>query len=281
VIDWDIGGSGWTVSSLTGFRKNKNATGSDSDHSEAYQAFGRGEPLFGASDSDRQKDFSQEVTLSSPEDAPIRAKIGGYYFKQDFSSRDTVFQDPLLRTGSTTALLGGDTSQAATIRNRAVFGMVEWDITDALSITAELRHAIEKKTIIDRSSASATGAYIFAAGVSQPLLDQFGCTAALINRVSAALAPIPGCRVFDEGEFKGTDPRITIQQRAALCSMRTMPLAVNLVVSMAPPVLPHSCCWDETQIPISRKRHKALKSASNSMLSTGGCLGLLLCTATS
>ena len=210
VIDWDIGGSGWTVSSLTGFRKNKNATGSDSDHSEAYQAFGRGEPLFGASDSDRQKDFSQEVTLSSPEDAPIRAKIGGYYFKQDFDSRDIVFEDPLLRTGSTTALLGGDTSQAATIRNRAVFGMVEWDITDALSITAELRHAIEKKTIIDRSSASATGAYIFAAGVSQPLLDQFGCTAELINRVSAALAPIPGCRVFDEGEFKGTDPRITV-----------------------------------------------------------------------
>ena len=211
VFDWDVGGSGFTFTSLTGLRFNKNASGSDSDHSDAYVTFGApGEPLFANTSRNRQQDFSQEVSLSTPQDKPIRAKIGGYYFKQDFNTTDILFANPVLRTGSVDTLLGQNSSQFATIDNRAIFGMVEWDITPSLSITAELRHAVEKKTIADRSSPSATGAYIFAAGVNQNRLDQFGCTTALINRVTLAGAPIPGCKVFPTGEFKGTDPRITV-----------------------------------------------------------------------
>jgi iron complex outermembrane recepter protein len=211
VFDWDLGGSGFTLSSLTGLRINRNASGSDSDHSEAYVTFGApGEPLFAASSRSRQLDFSQELTLSTPQDKPIRAKVGGYYFKQDFNNTDILFQDPLLRTGSVDTLLGQNNSQFATIDNRAIFGSVEWDITDALSITAELRHAVEKKTIIDRSSPSATGAYIFAAGVDQGRLTQFGCTPTLIARL-----PVPGCKIFPTGEFKGTDPRITVNYTTA------------------------------------------------------------------
>jgi iron complex outermembrane recepter protein len=90
--------------------------------------------------------------------------------------------------------------------------MIEWDITEALSVTAELRHATETKTLIDRSSPSATSPYIFVAGVNDlsRYEGQFGCTAALINRVTALGAANPGCRIFPASKFKGTDPRITI-----------------------------------------------------------------------
>ncbi|MFM2409546.1 MAG: hypothetical protein RL481_374, partial [Pseudomonadota bacterium] len=211
-FEWDLGGSGVLLTSLTGFRTNKNISSSDSDHSEAFVSVGPGEPLFTISDRDRQSDFSQEVKLSSPADNPIRGTIGGYYFKQTFWSQDIVFADPVARTGSVLLPLGGNASQLATIKNKAIFGMIEWDITDALSITAELRHATETKTLIDRASPSATSPYLFVAGVDDVSRyeGQFGCTTALINRVTALGAPNPGCRIFPASKFKGTDPRITI-----------------------------------------------------------------------
>jgi iron complex outermembrane recepter protein len=90
--------------------------------------------------------------------------------------------------------------------------MIEWDITDSLSVTAELRHAVETKKLIDRSSPSATSPYIFVAGFIDPtrIVDQFGCTSALVNRVNGLGQPNPGCRIFPESKFKGTDPRITV-----------------------------------------------------------------------
>lgn len=216
VADWDIGGSGWIVSSLTGIRNNKNYFGTDSDHSNAFVYFGgtaastlNTEPAFANTNADYQQDFSQEVRLSSPTDKPIRAVVGGYYFKQQFETVDILFS-----TTKAGNWLGSPSSGRSTIENKAIFGLIEWDVTDALSITAELRHATEKKTLIEGAAFSATAPFIFAAGVTQERLDQFGCTTALINRVVAtgptAGAPNPGCRVLPTAKFKGTDPRITV-----------------------------------------------------------------------
>jgi iron complex outermembrane recepter protein len=209
VLSWDIGDTGLNLSVLSGFRKNKNSSGSDSDHSEAFSTFGApGEPLFTISDRDRQIDMSQEFKLSTAEDQPIRATIGGYIFKQKFWSQDYTFENPVARTGRVLQPLGGNLSQYATILNRAMFGMVEWDVTEALSITAEVRHAVEDKALIDKSSPSTTTPFIFAAGVGEDRLAQFGCTTALQAR-----APIVGCRTYPKGSFKGTDPRVTINYK--------------------------------------------------------------------
>ena len=210
IVDWDLGGSGFVLSSLTSYRNNRNASGSDSDHSEAFVAFGPGEPLFANTSRSRQTDFSQELRLSTPTDKPLRAMVGLYYYKQKFQSQDIVFADPVARTGSVTLPLGTDNSQYAEITNRAIFGLVEWKVTPSLAITGELRYAVEKKILFDRGTASATGAYLFGAGASQGLTNLFGCTPALINRVNGAGVAIPGCRLFPEGEFSGTDPRITV-----------------------------------------------------------------------
>lgn len=191
IIDWDIGGSGWVLSSLTGWRDNKNLFGTDSDHSDAFAYFGgtaastlNTEPAFANTNRDDQEDFSQEIRLTSPTDSPLRFMIGGYYFKQNFQSVDITFA-----SGAAGLALGTDLSQVSTIEDWAAFGLVEWDITDALSITAELRYAEETKTVIDRSSATS----IFCAGEAGRAA-QFGFTGT--------------CQ--PAGVFDGWDPRVTI-----------------------------------------------------------------------
>jgi iron complex outermembrane receptor protein len=191
VFDWDVGGSGWTVHALGGWRKNYNYFGTDSDHSDAFAYFGgtlastlNTEPAFANSNRDVQKDVSAELRLSTPEDKPIRAMIGGFYYEQNFQTTDITFA-----SGKGGLALGTDLSQYATVENKAIFGLVEWDITDALSVTAELRHAKETKTLIDRSTATS----IFCAGESGRA-STFGFTGT--------------CR--PSGSFSGTDPRITV-----------------------------------------------------------------------
>ncbi|WP_430443727.1 TonB-dependent receptor [Sphingorhabdus contaminans] len=190
-FDWDIGGSGWVFHASGGWRDNENYFGTDSDHSNAFSYFGPPpaanadpEPAFANTNRDDQKDYSAEVRFSTPEDKPIRAMVGGYYFKQKFQSVDITFA-----SGKPGLALGTNGSQFATIENKAIFGMVEWDISDALNITAELRHAKETKTLIDRASATS----IFCAGASGRAA-QFGFTGT--------------CR--GSGSFSGTDPRITV-----------------------------------------------------------------------
>ena len=212
IIDWDLGGSGWVLSSLTGWRDNKNLFGTDSDHSDAFVYFGGNaattlgtEPAFANTNRDDQTDISQEIRIASPTDAPFRILVGGYYFKQKFRSVDITFA-----SGSAGLPIGTDLSNYSTIENKAVFGLAEYDFSDSLSVTAEVRYAEETKTSIDRASPSATAPYIFAAGVSQEAINIFGCTPALINRVTVTGAPNPGCRVFGKGKFTGIDPRITV-----------------------------------------------------------------------
>lgn len=201
IVDWDVAGSGFIFSSLTGYRDNENYFGTDSDHSDAFAYFNTNpaiggsipnplvtEPAFANTNADDQRDFSQEIRLASPADLDIRGLIGGYYYKQKFQSVDITFG-----SGKEGLPLGTDLSQYATIENKAVFGMLTWDITDALSISGEVRYAEEEKTLIDRSAGTAS---IFCAGQSGRL-GQFGATAAT-----------PACR--GRSKFTGTDPRITV-----------------------------------------------------------------------
>jgi outer membrane receptor protein involved in Fe transport len=191
ILDWDLGGSGWVFHASGGWRKNYNYFGTDSDHSDAFAYFAGTaastlgtEPAFANTNRDEQKDVSVEVRISSPEDQPVRAMIGGYYYKQDFQTTDITFN-----SGKGGLALGTDLSQFATVKNQAIFGMVEWDITDSLSIAAEIRHAKESKTLMDRASAAS----IFCAGEAARSA-QFGFAGT--------------CR--PAGEFTGTDPRITV-----------------------------------------------------------------------
>jgi iron complex outermembrane recepter protein len=194
ILDWDIAGSGWVLSSLTGYRRNTNLFGTDSDHSEAFAYFGGTaastlgtEPAFANTNRDRQIDFSQEVRLSTPADQPLRAMIGGFYFKQRFQSRDITFA-----SGRAAVPLGSDQTNFSTIQNVAAFGLLEWKPSERFSITGEIRYQEEEKTQIERGVG---GASVFCAGEAGKLA-QFGAPATVT--------------CLPRAKFTGTDPRVTV-----------------------------------------------------------------------
>lgn len=199
VIDWDLGGSGWVLSSLTGYRDNRNLFGTDSDHSEAFfflfpspaNALATTEPAFANTNRDEQTDFSQEIRLASPADAPIRGLVGAYYFKQKLNTVDLTFTNP--RAGEA---LGTNNSAYSTIENKAAFALLAADVTDRLTITGEIRYAEETKTVIDRVGTVAA-TQIFCAG-------EQGRAAQFSTGITGTIACRPA------GKFTGLDPRVTV-----------------------------------------------------------------------
>lgn len=200
LIDWDVAGSGWTISSLTGYRRNRNLFGTDSDHSDAFAFFNVNprfggslpdplttEPAFANSNRDRQSDFSQEIRIGSPADKPFRVVVGGFYFRQRFRSVDITFA-----SGTEGLALGNDLSNFSTIENVAAFGLAEWRPSDRFSVTGELRYQEETKTQIERGSGPTS---VFCAGEAGRLA-QFGAAASI--------------RCVPRAKFTGTDPRITV-----------------------------------------------------------------------
>jgi outer membrane receptor protein involved in Fe transport len=191
IIDWDVAGSGWVVSSMTGYRDLLNRFGTDSDHSDAFFYLAVGptppatvEPAFANTNRKNFKDFSQEIRIASPQDKPVRVMVGGYYYSQKFNQRDITFT-----SGPEGDALGTNASQYATIENKAIFGLAAWDITERLTLQGEIRYQEETKTLIDRSTAT----NIFCAG-EQGRAAQFGFTGTCLGA----------------GRWRGTDPRITL-----------------------------------------------------------------------
>ena len=191
IVDWDIAGSGWTVSSMTGYRDNRNRFGTDSDHSEAFFFLfppipgPEQEPAFTNSNKDKTWDINQEVRIASPQDRPLKGFIGAFYFKQEIETVDVTFANP--RRGEP---LGTNLSSVSSIENVAAFGLLTWDVTDRFSITGELRYFEETKRLLDRVSAASQ----FCAGASASDISRFGF----------------GGRCLPRGKWTGLDPRVTI-----------------------------------------------------------------------
>lgn len=190
IVDWDIGGSGWIVSSLTGYRNNTNLFGDDGDHTDSFFFLfppvppATVEPAFANTNRDETEDFSQEIRLASPADQPIRGLLGGYYFKQTNRNRDLTFANPTAGEA-----LGTNASAYGSIEDVAVFGLLSAELTDEITVTGEIRYAEERKTIIERAAATS----IFCAGEAGRA-GQFGFTGTCLPA----------------GKFKDWTPRVTI-----------------------------------------------------------------------
>lgn len=187
IIDWNIAGSDFVLSSLTGYRSFTNFFGTDSDHSDSFFFFGGpvGEPAFANTTRKDGWDISQEIRLSTPRDYPVHGLIGLYYFKQQIDGVDLTFTNPIVGDP-----FGGLGSSRNWVEDKAVFGLATWDITTGLSITGEVRYAEERRRQLDFSAAP-----LFCAGY-------IGTT----NAFGALTAT--NCRA--EYKESGTDPRVTI-----------------------------------------------------------------------
>lgn len=117
----------WTLTSITALNKSKNQNGYDNTLNRVAAA---NLTIEGS----KTKDFSQELRILSPADAPLRGLIGGYFYKEDDGSFYSV-----TGTGATAgAIRRGLTDDG--VRNRAVFGQLEYDVTEQLTLTADARY---------------------------------------------------------------------------------------------------------------------------------------------
>ncbi len=143
VNNYRFGDSGWSAALLGGYSKEHYKFGADSDHSSVnwFLSGPTVEPFFANTTRRDSEDYSVELQLNSPQDLRIRGMIGLYTYHQINYEGDITFQDPSGRAADT---------NKRTVRNEAIFGLIEADLTDRITLTGEGRYADETKT--DRSS---------------------------------------------------------------------------------------------------------------------------------
>ena len=230
-LDWDVGGTGWIVTSLSGYRDYSNKFGTDSDHSDAFvlapsynpdnpsaSALGRFEipgigapneiePLFANTNRDDIVSRSSELRVASPRDRRLRGMVGYYYYDYEDRGSDLTFAQPD----------EGPKDYVEKIEDHALFGMASFDITDRLTLSGELRYAEERKTRQEFcSTAASTGDY-------NPWTNS--CTNRGPRYVDFVLAdfepgvpgyydnPLGTVQFDDEIKFNSTTPRITLDWR--------------------------------------------------------------------
>ena len=97
-----------------------------------------------------QSDFSQELRLASPSDRAFRATIGLYYYrgKEHDTRDDKVIPDSAAALSDlygwglvARAVSPNETIDEDDVTNTAVFGALEWDLSDKWSATLEARWA--------------------------------------------------------------------------------------------------------------------------------------------
>jgi iron complex outermembrane receptor protein len=137
--DQDVGE--WTVSTMIAYNEDEFDTAYDLDHTEKRPLAG----VFHFYEQLEVDDRSAQLLLTSPVDTKWRGSIGLYYFEANKSSR--THSAP----GFTTSPFGGLGQYSAPIltdiQNTAVFGSLEYDLTEKLMFSAEVRYANDNKTI--------------------------------------------------------------------------------------------------------------------------------------
>ncbi len=141
--------NGASLSVSGGYRTEELLTGSDSDH-QVGSVFGIGiSPFFsirtpdaflnttGQNDID---DVSLEVRLASDPTQRVRGSVGAYYY--DFTNENR--SGSLGRVTADNAL-GLALSDEQTIENKAVFATLDFDVTDQLTLSGEVRYQDEEK----------------------------------------------------------------------------------------------------------------------------------------
>lgn len=190
-VDWDIAGSGYTLTSVTGLFQQ-----------DVVEYRPLTERILDLSNGWTDESISQEFRLASPQDQRLRWMVGAYYLDLDnwvdaYSGFPSTGPDGVFSLGNprgAPGLFGAENPFVEeSVENRAVFGSVGFDITDQLTLSVELRY--EEETL-----ASATN-YI------QEAMPLDSSTDALA--ISTA-QPFGGVGVAASGDFTATLPRVIL-----------------------------------------------------------------------
>ncbi|MCH8490187.1 MAG: TonB-dependent receptor [Oceanicaulis sp.] len=143
IMNWDIGGSGYVFTVSAGYRDEERRFGSDSDHSSinfVLQPVGMADTgaFFANTTRNLVEDYSFEARLASPVTDRFRWMVGAYYYDQTNDGFTITFSNP-----------AGNPASRLTTTNQAIFGLMEYDLTENLTVTLEGRYAEEEKSTLD------------------------------------------------------------------------------------------------------------------------------------
>ena len=219
-------GAGYEAVSVSGWSHEDYAIALDASYA-GYDAFGlldspalpppaagaagdptrqfRNKGAFWRIQEERREDFSQELRLRSPADRAFRWTLGAYYFKQsdDLTRDDKATPDARIVPNGSAALFFRD------LENEAVFGGLEYDLSERWTATAELRHA--------RDTRRQAGAQFATTPVAPSRCAPGG------DGILVSTSPTSGCIVSSgvrtpvttlEETFKSDKPRFTLRWKA-------------------------------------------------------------------
>ena len=179
--------NGWQLSSTSAYNSVDGYLGIDQDYSGIRGFAG----AFESFNSQPSHDFSQEFRLASDQSKPLHGLIGVYYYSQGngygYKGDLTGFNlMPGMPGNSLAPVVTSAVTPNATIRNQAIFGLLEYQFNDNWKASAELRRGQDK---------------IGASGVDNQVL--------VIGGVSTKLS-----RAYDsQSTFTSTLPRFTVSYK--------------------------------------------------------------------
>jgi iron complex outermembrane receptor protein len=193
-VDWDIGGSGYTLTSLSGGYK---------EETNEYKAQIPNELDVFVEWKDES--FSQELRLASPTDRRFRWMLGAYYLDlQYYKTGQVGFPSPgpqgVFSRGQgrgAPGLFGVNPVNTNDVQNKAIFGSVNYDFTDQMTLSVELRREEETLELIGQSFV-------------QEAMPLDSSTDAL---AIATAQPFGGATIPAKGKFTATLPRVILDYR--------------------------------------------------------------------
>ncbi|CAM3815998.1 TonB-dependent receptor [Litorimonas haliclonae] len=141
--------SGYQLSAQFGLRDQELQTGSDSTHQSGTTFFFPISPFFSIPQADGlfyngskndSFDYSGELRFSSPVDKRIRFSFGAFAYDFNEEQRSVSFSnDP------DNDFISGPPTDTRFVKNQAVFGTLDFDVTDQVELSLEARYQSEEK----------------------------------------------------------------------------------------------------------------------------------------
>jgi outer membrane receptor protein involved in Fe transport len=138
--------SGFQFTSISAYNTSRNQNGYDNTLEPSA------DPSFSIAGSS-VSDFSQQFRILSPQDRSVRWLAGLYYYMEEDG-------DGFDASGAYSARPGQELFRSGdSVENRAIFAMIEADVTDRLTLSAEARYQVDEITATDEVlGAAGTGA---------------------------------------------------------------------------------------------------------------------------
>ncbi len=131
---YDFGG--FVLTSVTGWRSSNESVRQDFDSTSIN--------FFDTLRVQTYRQFSQELRLSGNLTETIDFVVGGYYFNSRYTLDQSTFSGPFLSGGNPT--VGGNIVDHSS-KSKAIFGDLQWKLTDQLRLSAGGRYTWDEKSM--------------------------------------------------------------------------------------------------------------------------------------